>query len=202
MLPRNHPASIKRGVRPIVTKRRARDAMDAERLETSVAKRTAKACGPGALVAGAKLADDDLLATVTQKPVSPGRARYKPSTPSRRECRCFGFACSDYACVLLSSRTQGCGCSQTPGIPCTLSFSRAAEKHSSGVIAPRECTRLFQWDVIPGCAVSRRPGMTISCLTCKSENSRAPTPARPSRHRRPSCQAHERRWWKRRSPCP
>src|ERR1700756_1985324 len=67
--------------------------------------RTAKACGPGALVAGAKFADDDLRATVTQKPVSPGRARYRPLTPSRRECRCFGFICGDYTCVLSTLHT-------------------------------------------------------------------------------------------------
>jgi hypothetical protein len=45
----------KRGVRPIVTRRGARDAMDAERRQTGDVMRTAKACGPGALVAGAKL---------------------------------------------------------------------------------------------------------------------------------------------------
>jgi hypothetical protein len=52
--------------------------------------RTAKACRPGALVAGAKPAKAISLVTVTQKPVSPGRARRSLLTPSRRECRCFG----------------------------------------------------------------------------------------------------------------
>jgi hypothetical protein len=33
--------------------------------------------------------------TVTQKPVSPGRARRSLLTPSRRECRYFGFICGD-----------------------------------------------------------------------------------------------------------
>jgi hypothetical protein len=41
-------------------------------------KRTAKACGPDALVAGVKRAEATPPVTVTQKPVSPGRARYKP----------------------------------------------------------------------------------------------------------------------------
>jgi hypothetical protein len=68
--------------------------------------RTAKACGPGALVAGAKFAEDDPRATVTQKPVSPGRARRSLLKPSRRECRCFGFICGDYACVLSTLHTR------------------------------------------------------------------------------------------------
>src|SRR5579871_6377503 len=63
--------------------------------------------------------------TVTQKPVSPGRARHSPLTPSRRECRCFGFACSDYACVLLPFAHKAAGAGQTPGIPCALFSSRA-----------------------------------------------------------------------------
>ena len=53
----------------------------------------------------------DLQVTVTQKPVSPGRARHKPLTPLRRECRCFGFICGDYLCAFYHC-TQGCGCSQ------------------------------------------------------------------------------------------
>src|SRR5262249_8220844 len=46
------------------------------------------------------------LATVTQKPVSPVRSRHKPLTPLRRECRCFGFICGDYTCVLISLHTR------------------------------------------------------------------------------------------------
>jgi hypothetical protein len=64
------------------------DAMDAARIAgRAMRERTAKACRPGARMAGAKVADDDLQATVTQKPVSPGRARHSALTPSRRECR-------------------------------------------------------------------------------------------------------------------
>src|ERR1700751_6102160 len=62
-------------------------------------KRTAKACGPGALAAGAKLAEVIPPVTVTQKPVSPGRARRSLLTPSRRECRCFGFICGSNLCA-------------------------------------------------------------------------------------------------------
>src|SRR5262249_10780878 len=48
--------------------------------------------------------------TVTQKPVSPGRARHSPLKPSRRECRCFGGTCGDYLCAFYQC-AQGCGCS-------------------------------------------------------------------------------------------
>jgi hypothetical protein len=33
-------------------------------------------------------------------------ATHCPLTPSRRECRCFGFTCSDFACVLFHLRVQ------------------------------------------------------------------------------------------------
>src|SRR5215475_9762136 len=68
--------------------------------------------------------------TVTQKPVSPGRARHSLLKPSRRECRCFGFICGDYLCAFYHC-TQGCGCSQTPGIPCALCFSGGTSMHNS-----------------------------------------------------------------------
>ena len=99
--------------------------------------RTAKACGPGALAAGAKSAEDDPQATVTQKPVSPGRARRSLLTPSRRECRCSGFICGSNLCAFYH-RTQGCGCSQTPGIPCALSHFRGPPMQSLGHVMPRE----------------------------------------------------------------
>src|ERR1700758_2659525 len=79
--------------------------------------RTAKACRPGALAAGAKFAEDDPQATVTQKPVSPGRARYRPLTPLRRECRCFGFICGDYTCVLSAIAHKAAGAVEHPAFP-------------------------------------------------------------------------------------
>src|ERR1700756_4418383 len=72
----------------------------------AVRERTAKACGPGALVAGANPRVEEPGGTVTQKPVSPGRARDKPLTPLRRECRCFGFICGDYTRVLSTLHTR------------------------------------------------------------------------------------------------
>ena len=77
-----------RGVRAIVTTREAgRDGRE-RIVRRAMRKRTAKACGPGAPVAGAKFVGSMIpQVTVTQKPVSPGRARDKPLTPLRREGR-------------------------------------------------------------------------------------------------------------------
>src|ERR1700756_3565629 len=97
--------------------------------------RTAKACGPGALVAGAKFADDDLRATVTQKPVSPGRARYSPLTPSRRECRCFGFICGDYTCVLSTIAHKAAGAAKHPAFPAPSFFSRVCVASKLGRVS-------------------------------------------------------------------
>src|ERR1700751_1000052 len=57
------------------------------------------------------------LVTVTQKPVSPGRARYMPLTPLRRECRCFGFICGDYTCVLSTNARKAAGAAKHPAFP-------------------------------------------------------------------------------------
>src|SRR5262249_19285015 len=79
------------------------------------------------------------LVTVTQKPVSPGRARHSLLKPSRRECRCFGFICGSNLCAFYQC-TQGCGCSQTPGIPCALFFFRGRLACTTRVLfASREC---------------------------------------------------------------
>jgi hypothetical protein len=51
--------------------------------------------------AGAKHAGDDQQATVTKRSWTPGRARRSLLKPLRRECRCFGLTCSDFAGVLL-----------------------------------------------------------------------------------------------------
>ena len=132
-----HPAPIRGTFRPIVTRRGAgcdgRGCIAAlMRCWTNDTLRTAKACGPGALVAGANPRVEEPEGTVTQKPVSPGRARYKPLTPLRRECRCFGFTCSDYACVLSLIRTQGCGCSPRPAFPVPSAFARDTRFQTSG----------------------------------------------------------------------
>jgi hypothetical protein len=71
---------------------------------------------------------------VTQKPVSPGRTRYKPLTPLRGECRCFGFTCSDFAGVLLIFAHWAMGAAQAPGIPCALSFRGRTFCNNSGAV--------------------------------------------------------------------
>src|SRR5579871_6968220 len=62
--------------------------------------------------------------TVTQKPVSPGRARHKPLTPLRRECRCFGWTCGEYACVLFAFAHEAAGAAQHPAFPAPSLSSR------------------------------------------------------------------------------
>src|SRR5215475_15860457 len=94
------------------------------RFDEARSLRTAKACRPGALAAGAKVAEDDPQATVTQKPVSPGRARHSPLTPSRRECRCFGFICGDYTCVLSTIAHKAAGAAKHPAFPAPSVFGR------------------------------------------------------------------------------
>jgi hypothetical protein len=59
--------------------------------------------------------------TVTQKPVSPERARDKPLTPLRRECRCFGFICGDYARVLSTLAYEAAGAAEHPAFPAPFS---------------------------------------------------------------------------------
>src|ERR1700758_3599303 len=95
--------------------------------------RTAKACRPGALAAGAKFAEDDPQATVTQKPVSPGRARYRPLTPSRRECRCFGFICGDYTCALSTIAHKAAGAAKHPAFPAPSHSIEVRLVQSSGI---------------------------------------------------------------------
>jgi len=105
--------------------------------------RTAKACRPGAPVAGANPQGQAMSAlrptrrepggTVTQKPVSPGRARHSPLTPSRRECRCFGFSCSDYAGVLLIFAHWAMGAAKHPAFPAPSSLRGRRTMHHSGI---------------------------------------------------------------------
>jgi hypothetical protein len=71
-----------------------------------------------------------LQATVTQKPVSPGRARYKPLTPSRRECRCFGWTCGEYACVLSAIAHKAAGAAKHPAFPAPSSLEGDFWHHS------------------------------------------------------------------------
>src|SRR5262249_50249357 len=101
----NSPASI-RGTLRDRYERGKRDAMDAT---------CRKTCGHGAdgqVVwswrpwAGARPVDDDRQVTVTNKVMDTGESTKQPLTPLRRECRCFGFICGDYAWLRVQSNTR------------------------------------------------------------------------------------------------
>jgi hypothetical protein len=78
---------------------------------------------------------NEAQATVTQKPVSPGRARYSLLTPSRRECRCFGFTCSDYARVLFAFAYGAMGAAEHLAFPAPSGISDGGSQASSGAMA-------------------------------------------------------------------
>jgi hypothetical protein len=52
-----------------------------------------------------------------------GESTEQPLTPLRRECRCFGFACSDYACVLSIFAHKAAGAVKHPAFPAPSRFS-------------------------------------------------------------------------------
>ena len=74
--------------------------MDAKRRQTGGVMRTAKACGPGALAAGANpqgsraRGDGDTKAGLT------GASTQEPVNTIAQGMSVFGFSCSDYAHVL------------------------------------------------------------------------------------------------------
>jgi hypothetical protein len=73
------PASMKRGVRPIVTRRGARDAMDGSRCKTSDADPYGKSVWSWHPWAGANPRVEEPGGTVTKRSWTPGRARHKRS---------------------------------------------------------------------------------------------------------------------------
>jgi hypothetical protein len=109
--------------------------------------RTAKSCRPDAQVAGAKPADDDLLATETTKPSLSGVSTNISVNTIAQGMPVQRLTCSDDAHVLLAFVHEAMGVAETPGIPCALFFRRARLSQSSGAIASRECgvvaARLF-----------------------------------------------------------
>jgi hypothetical protein len=116
-----HPASI-RGTLRDRHERGKRDAMDAERRETNVATRTAKSCGPGAPGLASSVRVTNLQATVTNKVMDTGESTKQPLTPLRRECRCFGFICGDYTCVLSTIAHKAAGAAKHPAFPAPSDF--------------------------------------------------------------------------------
>jgi hypothetical protein len=102
--------------------------------------------------------------TVTQKPVSPGRARRSPLTPSRRECRCFGFICGDYACVLSSRARKAAGAVKHPAFPAP-SIIQGRSMQSLGHFVPRECALLFDGHCDEPTGREKRGPITSSATT-------------------------------------
>jgi len=109
-----------------------------ERLAAAMARELRKAGRSTPLAAGVKSAEATPRATVTTKPVSPGRARRSLLTPSRRECRCFGLTCSDYAHVLFHSAHEAMGAAKHLAFPVPSAFSRETYFVKLGRIVPRE----------------------------------------------------------------
>jgi hypothetical protein len=77
--------------------------------------RTAKARGPDAPTL-ASSSPGIRQAMVANRPGHQGE-RAISRKPLRRECRCFGFACSDYACVLLLIAHKAAGAAKHPILP-------------------------------------------------------------------------------------
>ena len=121
--------------------------------------RTAKACGPGTPGLVLSLRDVSWM-TVTKRSWTPGRARRSLLKPSRRECRCFGFICSDYACVLLSFAHKAAGAAKHLAFPAPSSLRVIGAKLGREV--RRENAELHP--VIPGQAskASAEPGSIVT----------------------------------------
>src|ERR1700751_4547882 len=133
-------------------------------------ERTAKACGPGALVAGANpwghepRGDGD-----TKAGLAGARTIYAVSTIAQgmsmfRLHLWRLHSCAFYQC------TRGCGCRETPGIPCALPFLEDARLAELGHCVPREggvmCTQIViaseakqsrVWPAILDCFVAFAP---------------------------------------------
>ena len=72
-----------------------------------------------------------------KKARSPRRSRRKPLKPLRREGRVFRRTCGDYARVLYSLRTRGCGCNGHPAFPAPSSCEGHACCTTRGALVAR-----------------------------------------------------------------
>ncbi len=141
---RARPAPSQRGASADRHETWAQDAMDAGSAgrfgaQRSAPARTVKSCGPGTPGLVLSRRATSLLATVTKRSWTPGRARSSSLKPSRRECRCNGWTCSDYAHVLPPFVHEAMGVAETPGIPCALCLCEAQKvSDQPGRHAPRE----------------------------------------------------------------
>src|SRR5262249_42029278 len=140
---------MQRGVRPIVTRRGARDAMDASYLRAILCTDEGCACGRQRRVGlapqrqVASFGFDDALGDGDTKAGLTGASTQEPvNTIAQGMSDDFGVTVVTNSCVFYLC-TRGCGCSQTPGIPCALScFEGHGYRNDSDAIAPRECEGL------------------------------------------------------------
>jgi hypothetical protein len=75
-------------------------------------------------LADAKSADDDRQATVTKKVMDTGESAQQIVNTIAQGMSMLRLHLWRLRLCAFSTRTQGCGCSTTPGIPCALSSSR------------------------------------------------------------------------------
>jgi hypothetical protein len=87
--------------------------------------------------AGAKSCGTFRKATVTNKVMDTGESTEQPLTPSRRECRLFGFTCVDYTCVLFAIAHKAAGAAKHPAFPAPsflrVMFCTTRADHAAGV---------------------------------------------------------------------
>jgi hypothetical protein len=126
-------------------------------------KRTAKARGPGPPTLGSSLTAIIRQATEAIKPGTPGRARYTPLTPLRREGRTVSATCGDDSCAFYLC-TRGCGCAKHPAFPAPSVLRGACKTDNSGKscrenVDARHCERK-RFDTRHGRARPGHPRLT------------------------------------------
>jgi hypothetical protein len=104
--------------------------------------RTAKACGSGIPTLMPSL-QKRIAGDGGKKARSPGRARYKPVKPSRREGRIVSVNLWRLTRVLHYSRTRGCGCIAHPAFPAPFLRGRCLWiARAYGVARKRTCVSI------------------------------------------------------------
>ena len=149
--------------------------------------RTAKSCGPDAPTLVSSRREATFAGDGGKKARSPGRARYKPLKPLRREGRdeSGGPVVTTLVC-LFHFRTRGCGCNGHPAFPAP-SVSGRAVIHPLG-----RYSRCGKTEVcllprpVPGCHAPRRRGSQYAVAsrisTSRLWNTGSPGQALPYSH--------------------
>ena len=124
--------------------------------------RTVKSCGPVPSTLGVKLRKRFCVATVANKPETPGRARSSRKNHRAGNAGSFRPTCGDYACVPSTPFcTQGCGRGWRPAFPAPSDFLRDTNYASLGRIGAAGM-------------------LTLGCLTLQIAGARVPITARPA----------------------